>query len=431
MTVPPPNLLFPSGRFVAQWLYVAFAISIVMIFADGANWAYLSATIMAALWAVDCLGRLRGWLGGALVPGYAATGLVVVLAIISSVVVLGALLSHAAGNPTPAFALAMFVGMCTVLGLTYAERRGLDRVVAVVAVSVAVMLFVARWLGIVDTGMPDPWPAWLDGVLRWAALGGAAAATIALRRRLERPPLQSPGARTVAWQQYRSHLVAPRHVLGGWYSRTSLAEWLIPGVTIMVVVPRYLSLMDHERGFHGWEVLIQIVVWSWLYVGSLTPLMLVKGAGTWLGTAWRIGHGASRPALGRAFAARVGSATAFSFSVALTVVLAHAYLGNASVPPIPRHLLFFEEVFLVYAVGLLAATWALTTHPPRTATQPYFAGPLAAASAADAVVFFMAPETGATGLLVLACFLLASGALLAFAGGRAIARVDFVVRKGT
>ena len=112
-------------------------------------------------------------------------------------------------------------------------------------------------------------------------------------------------------------------------------------------------------------------------------------------------------------------------------MVAHAYLGIASVPPIPRHLLFFEEVFLVYAVGLLAATWALIAHPPRTANQPYFAGPLAAASAADAVVFLMAPETGAAGLLVLACFLLASGALLTFGGGTAIARVDFVVRKGT
>ncbi|MCY3838546.1 MAG: hypothetical protein OXH09_07895 [Gammaproteobacteria bacterium] len=41
----------------------------------------------------------------------------------------------------------------------------------------------------------------------------------------------------------------------------------------------------------------------------------------------------------------------------------------------------------------------------------------------------MAPETDPTGLLALACVLFASGGLLAFAGGRAIARVDFVVRK--
>ena len=432
MTFPPPALLFPSRRFVVQWLMGSAGVCILMFATDGANWIFVGATVMAAFWAADCLGRLRQWLGGALVPGYAATAWLVVLAIIASVVVLGALLSHMAGNPMPTFALAMCIGLCTVLGVVYAERWATGRaaIIAIFVAAVVPVFLTAR--GHIDVGVHSRLPglgrAVPDGVMHWAALVGAGAATFALKRRLDRPTQQSRGMRTMPWRQYRSFLVAPKHILVGWYSRTSLAEWLIPGMTMLVVVPHYLLVLGEERAFHGWEGPIHVGVCWWLYVGSLTPLMLLKGAGTWLGTAWRLGQGASRPALGRAFATRVVWATACSFGIALNLVVVHAYLGGVSVPPVARHLLFFEEVLLVYAVGLLAATWALSTHPSRTTTQPDFAGPWAAASAVDATVFLMAPETDAVGILVLACVLFASGVLLTFSGGRAIARVDFVVR---
>lgn len=432
MTFPPPTLLFPSRRFLVQWL-CGVMICLVFVTADGANWVYLCATLLGALWAVDCLGRLRQWIGGALVPGYASTALVVVLAIIASVVVLGALLSRIAGNPMPTVALAMCVGMCTVLGMVYAERWGPGGAASIkatfVAVFVAAYLATRGYVGSADSGLPGLWRAIPDWVMHWGPWVGAGAATVALKRRLGRPPQLCRGAWTMPWYQYRTFLVAPKHILVGWYSRTSLAELLIPSILIVVVVPRYLLVFGEERAFHGWEGPINLVVCWWLYVGSLTPLMLLKGTGTWLGTAWRLGQGASRAALGRAFAARVAWASACSFGIALNLVVVHAYLGGASVPPVPSHLLFFEEALLVYAVGFLAAAWAFIAHPSRTTTQPDFAGPLAAASAGDAAVFLLAPEAGPAGLVVLACVVFGSGALLVFAGGRAIAEVDFMVRR--
>ena len=433
MTFPPPTALFPGCRFAAQWLLGFAAVCIWMVATDGANWAYVCAAVVAAFWAADCLARLRQWLGSTLVPGYAATALAVVLAIIVSAVALGALLSHTAGNPMPIFALAMCVGMCTVLGMTYAERWGPGGAAAIKATSFAafVVAFLATrgYVGVsADSGLPGLWRGVPDWVMSWGPWVGAGAATVALKRRLDKPPARSRGA-PMPWRQYRPFLVAPKHILVGWYSRNSLAEWLIPGVTMLVVVPRYLLVIGEERAFHGWEGHIHLAVCWWLYVGSLTPLMLLKGAGTWLGTAWRLGHGASRSALGCAFAARVVWTTACSFGIALNLVVVHAYLGRVSVPPVPGHLLFFEEALLVYAVGFLAASWAFNAHPSRTTTQPGFAGPLATASAVDAAVFLLAPETDPAGLVVLACVLFGSGALLAFVGGRAISRVDFVVRK--
>lgn len=433
MSFPPPTLLFPSRSFVVRWLCAAAMTCLLIVRADGANWAYLCVVFVGALWASDCLGRLRQWLGGAFVPGYASTALAVVLAIIASVAILGALLSRMAGNPMPTVASAMCVGMCTVLGVVYAERWGTGRAAAIIAwlaaAFVAVFLATRGHFGVdVDRTLPELWRAVSDWGLGGAALVGAGAATVALKRRLDRPPERSRGARTMPWLQYRSFLVAPKHILVGWYSTTSLAELLIPTMMLAVVVPRYMSV-EAGGAFAGWEGPIHLVVCWWLYVGSLTPLMLLKGAGTWLGTAWRLGHGACRASLGCAFAARVTWATACSFGIALNLVVVHAYLGGVSVPPVSGHLLFFEEALLVYAAGLLAATWAFIAHPSRTATQPDFAGPLATATAVDAAVFLLAPETGPAGLVVLACVLFGSGALLALGGGRAIARVDFVVVK--
>lgn len=415
MIVAPAAVLFPSGWHVAQRLASATLIAVALAATDGADWAYLYAMMAAAFWAGEILRRLRQWPGGAFVPGFATTAFATAMGILTFAAVAGGLLAFAAGNPTPPLPLAAFVGAGSVCALVYAERRNAGQTTAAVfALVTAVVVSDYTFGG--GSGVDA------------AAVTGAALAVVAFRRRLGQPPPQPRQVVRTSWRQFRPSLFSFRHIFGT--PRLRPSEGAILGVTGALCAQFHIDVPAGSVA-DGWGAkvwLVQVLVLALVVVGSLTPLILMKSAGAWLGTAWQLARGASRRALGRAFMARILLATASSFAISLALLPLHAYAGNAPVPLLPGEWPLIKELLLFYAVGLCGASWAAFVHPVRADGAPVLVGILLVVAVLD-IVILATPVGGMFATLVLVALVAASAALLAFGGGRAVARIDFIAAK--
>ena len=407
------EVLFPDGRYVVACLLVALFVVVFLAASDGADAALLCATVAAAFWARDCLGRLRQWEAGALVPGYALTTLVTVVGIVGAVAILASTISYLAGNKTPAFGIAALAGFILVVALTYGKHPTTShRVFGLLGCIVVAVLIAQLHFGGVA------WPEMAHPLIQWPALALVAATIAALRGRLARPVARRLENPAMPWDYFRPFVAGPRDVFGGWMSRTRVAE----GFPVIFPFPITLQTYDALDSIPS---LLTATLFYAIYIGSLTPIMLLKGAGTWLSTAWQLGSADGRRSVGQMFALRIVIATAATLALVLLAVGVHAVLVP-STALWPGHRDLVDEVLLLYMVGLAVFPWACYIHPPRTARQPAYVGMIVVACVIYLIAFHRAPTFELVGRVVLLLMLLSSAALAVYAGGRALARIDFL-----
>lgn len=292
------DVLFPDGRYVVTWVAAAFLVGMFLFATDGGDAALLCATVAAAFWAQDCLGRLRRWEASTLVPGYALTVLVVVVGAVGAVMTLASTVSYLAGNKAPAFGVAAMAGVVLLVVLTYAKRpTTIHRVLGILSLIAAAVLIVQ-----LQFGSPIAWPEMAHPLIQWPALAIAVAAVVALKGRLDRPLAQRLEISAIPWDYFRPFVAGPRDVFGGWVSRRRAAEGVSIGLVLVITLHAY-DVWDS-----GPSLLTAFVFYA-IFIGSLTPLMLLKGAGRWLSTAWQLGAGDDRTAIGQMFALRIVIAT--------------------------------------------------------------------------------------------------------------------------
>ena len=408
------DVLFPDGRYVVTWVAAAFVVGMILFATDGGDVALLCATVAAAFWAQDCLGRLRRWEASTLVPGYALTVLVVVVGAVGAVMTLASTVSYLAGNKAPAFGVAAMAGVVLLVVLTYAKRpTTIHRVLGILSLIAAAVLIVQ-----LQFGSPIAWPEIAHPLIQWPALAIAVAAVVALKGRLDRPLAQRLEISAIPWDYFRPFVAGPRDVFGGWVSRRRAAEGVSIGLVLVITLHAY-DVWDS-----GPSLLTAFVFYA-IFIGSLTPLMLLKGAGRWLSTAWQLGAGDDRTAIGRMFALRIVIATSATLVVVVLTVGAHAVLVP-STALWPGHRDLLDEVLLLYTVGFGAFAWACYIYPPRTTRQRAYIGMVAVACVIYLVVFHKAPTFEIVGRVVLLLVFLSSVAFAVYAGGRALARIDFL-----
>ena len=407
------DVLFPDGRYVVRCVAVATVVGVFLLASGGADAALLCTTVVAAFWARDCLARLRQWEASVLVPGYALTALVVAVGIVGSVTTLASTISYLAGNNAPALGLAAMAGFILVVALTYAEQAAtIHRIVAISIWLMAAILIAQVYFG------PVRWPGTAHPLIQWPALAVAVAAIVALKGRLDRPVAQSLENAAMPWDHFRPFVGGPKDVFGGWLSRTRIAEG------VFVIVPFTITLQAYD-GLDKIQSLLSSIVFYAIYIGALTPLMLLKGAGRWLSTAWQLGSADCRTGVGQMFALRIVIATAATLAVVMLTVGGHALLVP-STALWPGHRNMLDEVLLLYTLGFGAFAWACYIYPPRTTRQPAYIGMVAVACVIYLVVFHKAPTFEIIGRVVLLLMFLSSAAFAVYAGGRALARIDFL-----
>lgn len=407
------DVLFPDGRYLVRWVAAGLVIVVFLLASGGADAALLCATVCAAFWAQDCLGRLRRWEASVLVPGYARTALGVAVGVVATVATLASTISYLAGNNAPAFGIAAMVGFIFVVGLTHASQPTIQRVPVILCCIVFAVL-----IAHVHLGSPVAWPEIAHPSVQWPALAVAVAAIVALKSRLDRPVAQRFQKTAMPWDYFRPLAAGPKDVFGGWLSRTSIGEGMF------VIAPFAITLQAYDA-LDSIPSLLTLIVFYAGYVGALTPLMLLKGAGRWLSNAWQLGAADHRKGTGQMFALRIAIATAATLALVLSAVGVHAAL----VPPSalwPGHRDLVDEVLLLYILGFAVFAWACYIHPRRTTRQTVNIGMAAVACAVYLVVFHKAPTFETVGRVVLLLVFLTSAAVAICVGGRALARIDFL-----
>ena len=408
------SVLFPDWRYVVTWVIAASLLLLLLLATDGADALLLGTTAAAGFWARDCLHRLRRWQAGVLVPGYSLTTFVVATGIVGGVAGLATAVSSLAGNTAPAFGMATMVGFILVLGLSYAKQLSTVRR----ALTTVGYIAVAALLVWVNFGGPLAGDEIKHPLIQWSALGVAVAAIVGLKHHLDQPAgptLQDPA---MPWRYFRPFVTGPKDVFGGFMARNRIAEGLLVTVPLVVTIQAYDALDSVPS-------LLTVLLFYAIYVGSLTPTMLLKGAGTWLSTAWRLGLADSRPRIGQIYVSRIVVATLATLALVLVAVGGHALL----VPPETLrhgHRELIDEALLLYAIGLGALPWASYIYPRRTTRLNTQVVTTVAVCVGYVIVFQAAPTFQTTGRAVLLLLLLTCAAVAVHVGGRAIARIDFL-----
>ena len=161
------------------------------------------------------------------------------------------------------------------------------------------------------------------------------------------------------------------------------------------------------------------------FFAALTPLLLLRGVAAWLPTAWQLGSGNSRQDLGRSFASKAVVMTLAAFGLAVAIVGVHALLGGR-MPSRPGLANLLDETLLLCPACLIAFTVACGARPRRTTKQPSQFLSMGLVCTAFLVVSFAAPSFGFLGRTVLLVAIAASAAAAVYAGGRLVARFDFL-----
>lgn len=415
MTAPPISLLFPSARFVCMWI----AWAILLIFAllptpsgfPATNGGILCVTAASAIWAGDCLRRARQWDASTLVPGYATTIWAVAIGIVWCVAALATAISSLAGNTTPAFGLATLGGTVLVVCLTFLRKRGAWQLGMNSVAILGVIAFIA------DHRVVIQWQPMAMPASQAVALVLAILAAAVLRTRLGMPT--HPHAdRALPWRYFHPRVAGLKVLLGSGQPPMRIAEVVILSITVSLALQAYRPF-DYPTGLVGPAVGLVTLF------ASLTPLMLLKVAAAWLPTAWQLGVGDSRRHLGRSFASRVVAMTLAAFGLATVIVVIQALLGG-QVPSRPGLGNQFDETLLLCAMCLVVFVVACSARPTRTTKQPSQVGSLALVCVAFLFVSFSAPSFGPVGRMALLSVVAASAALAVYAGGRLVARFDFL-----
>ena len=305
-------------------------------------------------------------------------------------------------------------GFILVVALTYAKQpTAIHRVFAILGYIVVAVLIAQ-----LHFGLPVPWPEMAHPLIQWPASALTVAAIAALKGRLDQPVAQRTGNPAMPWDHFRPFVAGPRDVFGGWMSRTRIAE----GCLVIVQFPITLQTYD---AFDSIRSLLTATVLYAIFMGSLTPIMLLKGAGRWLSNAWQLGVADQRTGIGQMFAQRIVIATAATLALVFLAIGVHAVLVPRSVLW-PGHRDLVDEVLLLYMVGLAVFPWACYIHPPRTTRHTAYIGTVAVACVIYLIVFHTAPTFELVGRVVLLLLLLSSAACAVYAGGRALARIDFL-----
>lgn len=408
------SVLFPDWRYVVTWVIAAILLLLLLLATDGADALLLGTTAAAAFWAWDCVHRLRRWQAGVLVPGYSLTTFVVAAGIVGAGAGLATAVSSLAGNTAPAFGMATMVGFILVLGLSYAKQLSTVRR----ALTTVGYIAVAALLVWVNFGGPLAGDEMKHPLIQWSALAVAVAAIIVLKRHVDQPAGQILESPAMPWRCFRPFVAGPRDVLGGWLSRNRYAEGLLVTVPLVVTIHAYDALDSVPS-------LLSVLLFYAIYVGSLTPTLLLKGAGTWLSTAWRLGAVDSRPGIGQMFVSRIAVATVATLALVLVAASGHALI----LPPEtlrPGHRDLIDEALLLYTVGLAAVPWACYIYPRRTTRLNTQIVTTVAVCVGYVIVFQAAPTFQTFGRAVCVLLLLSSAAVAVAVGGRAIARIDFL-----
>ena len=323
-------------------------------------------------------------------------------------------ISYLAGNTAPAFGVATMVGFIFVLGLTYAYQTSAIRRVLPIVANIAVLVLIAR----IHFGGPIAWPEMAHPLIQWFALAVAGAAIVLMKNHLDQPagPRHENPARP--WHWFRPFVAGPKDVFGGWMSRNRVAEGFL------VVTPLIFTMQTYDA-LDSIPSLVTVFLFYAIHVGSLTPLLLLKGAGMWMSTAWQLGTADSRPGIGRMFVSRIVAATLATLAPVLVAVGGHALFVPSETLWV-GHRDLVDEALLLYAVGFAAFPWACYIHPPRKTTTTAQVAATGVACVVYLVVFHASPTFQAGGRAVLLLLLLTCAAVAVHVGGRAIARIDFL-----
>ena len=416
MIAPPISVLFPSARFLALWLPTAMLLILTLVPTPSglpaANGGILCTTAAAAIWASDCLRRMRQWDGSTLVPGYATTAWAVAVGIVWCVTALATTISSLAGNDAPAFGIATLGGTAVVVCLTSLQKRSAWQF------GMAIVMFLGFTAFLADHRVAIPWQPMTLPASQSAALVVAVVAAAGLRRRLG-TPMRPHTDSALPWRYFHPRVAGPTALLGWGQPPLQVAETIMIAVTVSLALAAYKTFDNYPAG------LVAPVVGLTVFLASLTPLMLLRVAAAWLPIAWQLGTGDSRQDLGRSFASKAVTMTLAAFGLAVTVVGVHAVLGG-QVPSRPGLANLLDETLLLCAACLVAFTIACAARPRRTTKQPSQFGSMGLVCAAFLVVSFTAPSLGFFGRTVLLAVIAASAALAVYAGGRLVARFDFL-----
>ena len=449
MSAFPRTFLFPDWRRVLGWgavaAWLAFAASVgfpstpasfnqTVSLGTGRIPFVLSVAVLGALWATYFVRRLRSWPGGLFVPGYARTafataiGIVILTAVSSTILVLVVWdpVSEASGyfpevvaEVVPLIGLACLAGFSVLFGLTY-TRRGISYV------ALGVVVFATVFADGTPFGyrVSESWhwvghPAFSGLILILAV-----ALAVLVRRRLALPVGAEHGRTATPALHFYPLVFGPSFGFRG--TRTTLPELLLVAVTASLASRPFdvvAGVMDGSMANA-----VSLAVFGVACVGSLTPLGLLKGGGTWMAVTWQLGKAESRRDLGRRFVLRVVAVTFATLGLVLAIVGAHALFGDVGASPID-HQDHFDEALLLYTAGFVACTWACSTGRWRTLRQPSQASAVAIVCAVVLVAAFSGFSLQWPGRAILLGLLAASALLAVYVGGRAISRIDFLAAK--
>ena len=459
MTAFPRTFLFPDWRLVVGWTFVGLCLAIVNIYASFLGGTkgilvVLCTAAFGALWADDCVRRMRSWSGSAFVPGYTRTafltaiGVVVVVAALPTIgflmllVVARFLLLPA--DPLPPvdpeweeleyrwflerlwevlslFGPACLVGVSSLFGLTYARRQAVRRPLLF---AVGLVLFVTLFV----TVSPEM-PRWVESpAIQGLALIPAVVVAFLLKKRLAhlRPTWDGGVAKGNRLGLY-PFVIGPLHAFRDG-TRLALVEVLLIAATVGIAVELFDVVSSEGVGtaseFIRATNAAALAVFLAAFLCSLTPLVLLKGVGNWMATAWQLGTGDSRRELGRRFAFRVVAATFVALGLAAMVVSTHAFLGPD--PSSTGHGDYVDELLVLGTAGLVAFTWACAVRRRRTTRQPSQASALAIVCVAVLAVAFSGLSLQWPDRAILLLLLAVSALLAVTVGGRMISRIDFL-----
>ena len=415
MIAPPVSLLFPSVRFLGLWIVAAILLTMTLVPTPSgfpaSNGGILCTTAVAAIWASDCLRRVRQWDANTLIPGYATTAWAVALGIVWCVVALATVISSLAGNAAPAYGVATLCGTTLVVCFTYLHKRSAWQS------GINGMTLLAVTALIIDHHGVIPWHPVTQPAAQSATLVLATVAAVVLRKRLATPTRPHTDAAS-RWRYFHPHVAGLKFLIGLGQPPMRIAEAVLMAGTVCVAVGAYTP-------FGSVAGVAAMAVGIVTFLAALTPLMLLKVAATWLPTAWQLGLGDSRRDLARLFASRVVAVTLAACGLAVAVVGAQAQFGTP-LPSRPGLENQFDEALLLCATCLIVFIVACSARPTRTTKRPAHVGSLALVCAAFLFVSFSAPSFGPVGRVVLLLVVAGSAALAVYAGGRLVARFDFL-----
>ncbi len=416
MIAPLISVLFPSARYVGLWILAAILlIGALMPTPSGfaaTNGGILYATAAAALWASDCLRRMRQWDASTLVPNYATTAWAAAVGIVWCVTALATTISSLAGNAAPAFGIATLAGTVLVVAFTFLHKRPAwqSGIAAVIVLGMAVQ-HADRVAAAI------PWHPMTLPASQAAALVLAIVAAGVLRQRLGTPTRPHTDS-AMQWQYFRPQVAGPMVLLSFGQAPLRVAETIMLAVTTGLALAAYRPFDNYPTGLVGQ------IVGLITFFAALTPLMLLRGAAAWLPTAWQLGIGDSRQDLGRSFASKAVIMTLAAFGLAGAIAGVHALLGG-QVPSRPGLTNLLDETLLLCTTCLVVFTIACAGRPMRTTKQPSQFGSLGLVCAAFLTVSFTAPAFGLLARTLLLAVVAASAALAIYVGGRLVARFDF------